>query len=121
MFVPKQRSEETWPGTERDFIELDVEARRLHLDVSEQELEGRCEQWQPPKGGLKGGYQQLYLEHVLQANTGADLDFLIGCRGHKVPGESHCGQYNKELSSIGHRRNRRANTSPTMFDIKVDI
>ena len=38
---------------------------------------------------MKGGYQQLYVEHVNQANTGADLDFLLGCRGTVVTRESH--------------------------------
>jgi L-arabonate dehydrase len=38
---------------------------------------------------MKGGYQQLYVRHVMQANTGADLDFLVGCRGHAVQRESH--------------------------------
>ena len=46
-------------------------------------------QWQPPASSLKGGYQQLYVERVMQANTGADLDFLTGCRGDDVPRESH--------------------------------
>jgi dihydroxyacid dehydratase/phosphogluconate dehydratase len=72
-----------------DFIELDVEARRVHLDVSQQELERRHAQWRPPENQMKGGYQQLYRQHVLQANTGADFDFLTGCRGHEVPRESH--------------------------------
>jgi len=74
---------------EGDFIELDVEARRVHLDVSEQELERRRAQWLPPENLMKGGYQQLYRQHVLQANTGADFDFLTGCRGHEIPRESH--------------------------------
>jgi dihydroxyacid dehydratase/phosphogluconate dehydratase len=72
-----------------DFIELDVESRRLHLDVSQDELERRRVQWQPPENPIKGGYQQLYVEHVMQANTGADLDFLTGCRGDGIPRESH--------------------------------
>ena len=38
---------------------------------------------------LSGGYQRLYFEHVLQADTGADLDFLVGCRGAVVARESH--------------------------------
>jgi len=39
---------------------------------------------------MKGGYQQLYVDHVQQANTGADLDFLLGCRGAGIPPrESH--------------------------------
>jgi L-arabonate dehydrase len=42
-----------------------------------------------PVSPMKGGYQQLYVERVMQANTGADLDFLTGCRGDDVPRESH--------------------------------
>jgi L-arabonate dehydrase len=38
---------------------------------------------------MKGGSQQLYVDHVMQANKGADFDFLIGCRGAAVPRESH--------------------------------
>jgi L-arabonate dehydrase len=72
-----------------DFIELDVEARRIHLDVAEEELERRRAQWQPPVNPMRGGYQQLYVERVMQANTGADLDFLTGCRGAAIPRESH--------------------------------
>jgi L-arabonate dehydrase len=73
-----------------DYIELDVDSRRLHLDVSPEELEQRRSQWQPPVNPMKGGYQQLYVDHVQQANTGADLDFLLGCRGAGIPPrESH--------------------------------
>jgi L-arabonate dehydrase len=72
-----------------DFVELDVETRRLNLDVSHQELEQRRTEWRPPESLIKGGYQQLYVQHVLQANTGADFDFLAGCRGHEIPRESH--------------------------------
>jgi L-arabonate dehydrase len=72
-----------------DFIEIDVDARRVHLDVSEEELDRRREKWQPPVNAMKGGYRQLYVERVMQANTGADLDFLRGCRGDEVPRESH--------------------------------
>jgi L-arabonate dehydrase len=72
-----------------DFVELDVGARRVHLDVSQQELEQRRTEWRPPESPIKGGYKQLYVQHVLQANVGADLDFLTGCRGHEVPRESH--------------------------------
>jgi L-arabonate dehydrase len=74
---------------EGDYIELDVESRRLHLQVSQADLERRRAQWQPPVSRMKGGYQQLYVERVMQANMGADLDFLTGCRGDEVPRESH--------------------------------
>jgi dihydroxy-acid dehydratase len=73
-----------------DMIELDVEARRLHLDVSDQVLAARREAWRKPEPVLPpGGYASLYIEHVQQAHQGADLDFLVGCRGHAVPRESH--------------------------------
>ena len=72
-----------------DMIELDVEARRLHLDVPDEELARRRAVWTPPEPAMKGGYQSLYVEHVMQADKGADLDFLVGCRGAAVPRESH--------------------------------
>jgi dihydroxyacid dehydratase/phosphogluconate dehydratase len=74
---------------EGDFIELDVEARRLHLDVPDEELARRRAEWKPPDAGHNGGYVQMYVRHVEQAHRGADLDFLRGCRGHAVPRESH--------------------------------
>jgi len=72
-----------------DPIELDVRGRRLHLDVPDGELERRRATWTPPKVRAKGGYQQLYVDHVLQADEGCDLDFLVGGRGADVPRHSH--------------------------------
>jgi dihydroxy-acid dehydratase len=72
-----------------DFIELDVEARRLHLDVSEEELSRRRANWTPLFSAISGGYQQMYIRHVMQASEGADLDFLVGCRGTEVTREAH--------------------------------
>ena len=72
-----------------DMIELDVEERRLHLDVSPEVLAARRAGWTPPAPDRGGGYQQLYRAHVLGADTGADFDFLLGCRGAGVPRESH--------------------------------
>jgi L-arabonate dehydrase len=72
-----------------DRIELDVASRRLHLDVPEEEIARRRAAWQPSPAPMSGGYQRLYFDHVLQADTGADLDFLTGCRGNAVPRESH--------------------------------
>jgi dihydroxy-acid dehydratase len=74
---------------EGDWIELDVEARRLHLDVDDAELERRRAEWVAPEPAFKSGYQSLYVKHVMQASEGADFDFLQGCRGHGVPRESH--------------------------------
>ncbi len=74
---------------EGDWIELDVEARRLNLDVDEAELARRRAEWVAPEPAFQSGYQALYVKHVLQADRGADFDFLVGCRGHGVPRESH--------------------------------
>jgi dihydroxy-acid dehydratase len=73
-----------------DMIELDVPGRRLHLDVSDEELARRRAIWTPPAPVVPpGGYGSLYVQHVQGADTGADLDFLIGCRGTAVTRESH--------------------------------
>jgi dihydroxy-acid dehydratase len=72
-----------------DTIELDVPGRSLTLHVSEEELRKRRAAWKAPEQAMKGGYQGLYVKHVQQANTGADLDFLVGCRGSTVLRESH--------------------------------
>jgi len=74
---------------EGDWIELDVEARRLHLDVDDAELMKRRAEWVAPEPAFKSGYQSLYVKHVLQADEGADFDFLLGCRGHAVPRDLH--------------------------------
>lgn len=72
-----------------DWIELDVPSRRLTLDVDDAELERRRANWQPAAPSHTSGYCWLYTEHVLQADEGADFDFLRGTRGHEVPRESH--------------------------------
>ncbi len=71
-----------------DMIELDVEARRLHLDVPDEELARRRESWQPPPAPERG-YARIYHDHVLQADRGCDFDFLVGASGAPVPRESH--------------------------------
>lgn len=72
-----------------DMIELDVAARRLHLCIGDEELQRRLAGWQPPEPPLKSGYWKLYVDHVLQADQGADLDFLVGQRGAFVPKDNH--------------------------------
>jgi len=72
-----------------DMIELDVKGRRLHLDVSDADLAKRRQGWTAPRPPMPGGYQKLYFDHVLQADRGVDLDFLVGSRGAAVPRESH--------------------------------
>ena len=74
---------------EGDWIELDCTNGRLHLDISDAELSARLADIQPPQKQLIGGYRQLYIDHVMQADQGCDFDFLVGCRGSEVPRHSH--------------------------------
>ncbi|MEH0420850.1 IlvD/Edd family dehydratase [Streptomyces sp. B21-083] len=74
-----------------DVIILDVETRRLDVDVPADELARRT----PDEATVTGfanprrGWERLYVDHVQQADTGADLDFLIGSSGSEVSRESH--------------------------------
>ncbi len=74
-----------------DLIDLDVAARRLDVDLAPEELRRR----EPPAAAVAGyaaparGWQRLYVDHVMQADQGADLDFLVGASGHQVSRESH--------------------------------
>jgi len=72
-----------------DMIELDVEARRLHLDVSEEELATRRARWRPPEPMATRGYVRFYIEHVQQAHLGADMDWLRGGSGAEVGRDLH--------------------------------
>jgi len=72
-----------------DIIELDVAARRLHLNVPDAELERRRAAWKPPQPVFERGYYKLYFDHVMQADRGADLDFLSGRSGAEVPRDCH--------------------------------
>jgi len=72
-----------------DLIEVNVPERRLQLLISDEELAARMSRWSPPEPPLKSGYWKLYVDHVLQADEGADLDFLVGQRGAFVPKDNH--------------------------------
>ncbi|MBS1133355.1 MAG: dihydroxy-acid dehydratase [Burkholderiaceae bacterium] len=72
-----------------DIIELDVEHRRLHLEVDDAELARRRAAWKAPTAPMPRGYAKLYFDHVQQADTGADLDFLVGSSGSAVPKDNH--------------------------------
>jgi L-arabonate dehydrase len=72
-----------------DLVELDVPARRLELLVDGEELARRRAEWRPPPPRAARGYVKLYTDHVLQADRGADFDFLAGSSGAAVPRESH--------------------------------
>ncbi|MGY1686603.1 IlvD/Edd family dehydratase [Geodermatophilus sp. SYSU D00867] len=74
-----------------DVISLDVGARRIDVEVPDDELAART----PDQATVDGfanprrGWERLYVDHVLQADTGADLDFLVGSSGSRVSRESH--------------------------------
>ena len=72
-----------------DLIELNVPQRKLHLHISDEELASRLALWTAPKPPMDSGYWKLYIDHVLQADEGVDLDFLVGKRGSAVPRDNH--------------------------------
>jgi dihydroxy-acid dehydratase len=74
-----------------DQVVLDVAERRLDLDVPSEELARREPSERAAAGYAKPvrGWERLYIDHVLQADTGADLDFLRGASGSAVSRESH--------------------------------
>ncbi|MES2099479.1 MAG: IlvD/Edd family dehydratase, partial [Pseudomonadota bacterium] len=72
-----------------DLIELNVPARKLHLHISDAELAQRLSEWKKPAPPLASGYWKLYVDTVLQADQGVDLDFLVGKRGAFVPRDNH--------------------------------
>ncbi|MFF0700016.1 IlvD/Edd family dehydratase [Streptomyces tendae] len=74
-----------------DIISLDVEARRIDIDVPADELARRIPDETTVAGfaAPRRGWERLYVDHVQQADTGADLDFLVGSSGSEVSRESH--------------------------------
>jgi len=72
----------------RDTITLDVARRLVQLDVDNDKLAARRAKWSPPALPERG-WERLYIQHVQQANLGADLDFLVGHSGARVARDSH--------------------------------
>ena len=72
-----------------DEISLDITTRLLRLEVDDEELTHRRAEWVAPEPPATRGWVALYVKHVLQADTGCDLDFLLGSSGHEVPRVSH--------------------------------
>jgi dihydroxy-acid dehydratase len=74
-----------------DVISLDVERRRIDVEVTTEELSRRTPNQATVAGfaNPRRGWERLYVDHVLQADTGADLDFLLGASGSEVSRESH--------------------------------
>lgn len=73
-----------------DYIQLDTSRGLLHLEVTDEALQTRLETLRAQQQLVRpGGYLQLYIDHVMQADEGCDFDFLVGCRGAAVPAHSH--------------------------------
>ena len=72
-----------------DEIKVDVQGGIMELLVSNEEIKKRLKVYKPVLPEIKSGYQKMYIDHVMQADTGADLDFLLGKRGSKVNRHSH--------------------------------
>jgi dehydratase ilvD1 len=72
-----------------DVITLDVPGRALTLHVTDDEVEQRRRAWRPEPPIATRGWSRLYVDHVLQADQGCDLDFLVGSSGSEVTRESH--------------------------------
>ena len=72
-----------------DLITLDVRGRRLTLHVNDDEMALRRSARQPEPPVATRGWTRLYVDHVLQADRGCDLDFLVGSSGSEVTRESH--------------------------------
>jgi L-arabonate dehydrase len=71
-----------------DMVTLDVPGRLIRLEVDDATLSKRRAQWTAPAAPQRG-WAKLYVDHVLQAHEGADLDFLVGCSGAPIPRDSH--------------------------------
>ncbi len=72
-----------------DEITLDVAQRKLQLEVPDDIIAARKIKWKDNNIYATRGYVQLYQQHVLQANEGADFDFLTGNSGSKLTRDSH--------------------------------
>ena len=72
-----------------DEIEVDVNKGIMNLLLENKQIEERIKNYQPILPDVKGGYQKMYIDHVMQADKGADLDFLVGKRGSEVKRHSH--------------------------------
>ena len=61
----------------------------MNLLVDEKTITDRLKNYNPVLPEIKSGYQKMYVDHVMQADKGADLDFLVGKRGSEVKRHSH--------------------------------
>ena len=72
-----------------DEIKIDVKNGIMELLVSDEVIQERLKKYEPVLPEINSGYQKMYIDHVMQADEGADLDFLVGRRGSEVKRHSH--------------------------------
>ena len=72
-----------------DWIVLDVPGRRIDVEADLDRPPGRRRRWRRRLASPARGWEQLYVDTVMGADTGADLDFLVGASGDRVARDSH--------------------------------
>jgi dihydroxy-acid dehydratase len=68
-----------------DMISVDVENRRIDVELSNEEIAARLAEWQPPDRNTPRGYNHMFTRHIGQADEGCDFDFLAGAGGVPEP------------------------------------
>lgn len=68
-----------------DMVTVDIPGRRIHMEVSDEELAQRRAAWTPPEDPYQRGFGKMYMAHVSQAHDGCDFDFLQTAAGAAVP------------------------------------
>ena len=59
-----------------DIVSIDVDARTIHMEVTDEELERRRAEWKQPEKRFERGYGWMFSQHIQQADQGCDFDFL---------------------------------------------
>ncbi|WP_283643833.1 L-arabinonate dehydratase [Marinovum algicola] len=68
-----------------DMVTVDIPGRRIHMEVSDEELAQRRAAWTAPEDPYQRGFGKMYMAHVSQAHEGCDFDFLQTAAGAPVP------------------------------------
>jgi dihydroxy-acid dehydratase len=68
-----------------DMVTVDIPGRRIHMEVSDEELAQRRAAWTAPEDPYQRGFGKMYMAHVSQAHDGCDFDFLQTAAGAPVP------------------------------------
>jgi dihydroxy-acid dehydratase len=68
-----------------DTISVDVENRRIDVQLTDEQIAARLAEWRPPSRDYPRGYNQMFARHIGQAHEGCDFDFLTGAGGIPEP------------------------------------